>query len=332
MAIDLPTEGGEEDLAGLVIDTGSITSSEEEMDEVLSRIDPDTGEDDEPQREEARAVIDEQLGGGEAASEGTEGEAEGETDEQPEDRGTAFEKAVSVLQRAKVPKAVIDSLSEADAMAWADDQAKSQATTDETYRRNAELERQLKGEDGSHEGESQSEEPPAGVDNPDRELEAFSEAFGEEASGALADYVGKRVGQSEQRASAMETMLENMIIENATASMRESFPQLDDADNVSKMVETATALVSTGTYSGEVVSAMKTAMKDAANQLWAEDNRTVTAAAKNQLQAKRRQGTSSVPHGSRTPDTSLSSDERDDRVLRALEEGASIGDARKAWG
>ena len=107
MAIDLPTEGGEEDLAGLVIDTGSITSSEEEMDEVLSRIDPDTGEDDEPQREEARAVIDEQLGGGEAASEGTEGEAEGETDEQPEDRGTAFEKAVSVLQRAKVPKAVI---------------------------------------------------------------------------------------------------------------------------------------------------------------------------------------------------------------------------------
>jgi hypothetical protein len=170
------------------------------------------------------------------------------------------------------------------------------------------------------------------VDNPDDDLSAFTEAFGEEASGAIADYVNKKTEMSNQRYGAMELMLENMIIQNATAGMRDEFPQLQDAADVNKMVEKATALIGTGSYGGDAVTAMNSAMMDAANQLWGSDNRTVKAAAQNQLRDQKRRGTSSTPRGSSDRNTELTADERDSAVLTALDNGASVEEAQRAWG
>jgi hypothetical protein len=139
--IELPGEGESptEEMNALATQDGSVSSSEAEMDEVLSRIDPDTEESEQySARSETEGIVGNQLG--------EEGEQKEGDEEQPAARGDDFEKAISILQRAKVPKAVIDSLGEADAIAWANEQATIQSTTDEAYRRKAELERELRGQ------------------------------------------------------------------------------------------------------------------------------------------------------------------------------------------
>jgi hypothetical protein len=298
----------------------TVISSEADMDEVLSKLDPaDDGSDE--------GAVYEPDG----TMESKENEQPGEPASQSED----LAKATSILERGKVPKHILDNLSTADAIEWAKDMGKVQGDADEAYRRNAELEKavalQTEGAgEGSREEESpEGEQPTDRTDNPDPELKEFAEVYGEEAASEVSKFIDHKMARAESQNSAMESMLEGMMIRDAVSRLGDTFPQLRDADNLDKATTKALTLLGTGEYQG--MDAIHDSIRDASRQEWAEDVATTNAAARNATNQARRNGTSGTSRQSSTQQNSTTPDDRENRVLAALESGASVEEARRAW-
>ena len=344
--LDLPGQGEETKNAFVEPDQVDTGQTDEDMDAVLARIDP-MGDAEKAELEETgggeglisdimgeEAEVENKRGADpeESLEEGAkrEGEEEGKEEHSELDNGE-LEKALAVLQRGQVPEEVVNELDPEVAIAWAAKLAPSQAAADDAFRRNGELQREIDGQSGSHEGESSKEEqPPAGVENPD--LAEIIEQFGEDSAEKFADFVDSKMAASQERSNALESTLEKLIIDSATSEMKEDFPQLKDADSVKEMVEKATTLLGTGDYSGDVADAMKASLKDAANVLWGSSNLATRAAAMNQRRELKRQGQSSKPKGAAPKKKALTTDERETDALKALEAGATVDQARKAYG
>lgn len=322
---------GEAPEPALVAPEGTVTSSEEEMDAVLAEIDPITAE------EAAEGAPGEEPASQEDAAGEVEKSEEGEesTERPSVDQAEALEKAHAVLKRGKVPQAVIDNLSTNDALKWAEDLAKIQSEGDETYRRMKELEGELSSQ-GAAEGTSEEEptesgEPSDGAGNPDPELTEFAEIYGEEAAAEVSKFIDSRVSKAEARSDGLERMLEGMMIRDAQTRLAERFPQLDEQKGLDDAIELAGKLLETGEYVG--MDAIHDAVQAASRQLWAEEIATTQAAARNKRTQARRQGTPGTSRTNGTPTgDNLSHSQREDRVLAALEKGATVEQARRVWG
>jgi len=309
----------------VMVDSGdTITSSEAEMDAVLQKLEP-LDDSDAPDDPSDDAVYE------------PPGEMESAANAEPGDQGSQSEdlaKATAILKRGKVPKHVLDNLSTADAVKWAAEMGKIQGDADEVYRRNAELEKAAalqtdEAGDGTREEDSHGEQPSDEAGNPDPELKEFAEVYGEEAAEEVSKFISHKMAASESKNSAMENMLEGMMIRDSVSRLEDTFPQLSDDAKLQEAIAKATTLMGSGEYQG--MDAIHDAIRDASRQMWAEDVATTNAAARNAKSHARRNGTSGTSRQNSTQQNSTTADDRENRVLAALEAGASVEEARRAW-
>ena len=325
MSDEMPKQDSPEETLGKMAhdplsDGPTDQAAEEEMDAVLADLEPVTDEDREEEPETYGSLKEAEK----KSNEPRERE-DGEPDEERE-------RMQAVLSRAKVPQAAIDSLSDEELKEWAASLGEAQATQDETYRKLTELE---KGDpEGAEEGSGEEDpkgQPSDRADNPDPELKEFAEIYGDEAAAEVSKFIDSRVQKAEARSSYLENALEGMMIRDAVSRLRDRFPQLDEQGGIDEAVSKATKLLETGEYGGADV--IHDAIKAASLQLWAEDELTREATARNARRSAKRNGTSTGTRRSGTPTgNNLSVQDREDRVLAALEAGASMDDARRAWG
>lgn len=317
---DSPEETLEKMAFDEVSDGPSDQAADEEMDSVLAELEPMT----DAEREEEGDPLDSLAEAEEKSNEPRERE-----DAEPDPERERME---AILSRAKVPQAAIDSLTDKELSEWAKSLGEAQATQDETYRKLTELE---KGDpEGAEEGSGEEDpegQPSDRADNPDPELKEFAEIYGDEAAAEVSKFIDSRVQRAEARSSYLESALEGMMIRDAVSRLRERFPQLDEQGGIDEAVSKATKLLETGEYGGADV--IHDAMKAASLQLWAEDELTREASARNARRSAKRNGTSTGVRRNGTPTgNNLSTQDREDRVLAALEAGANLDDARRAWG
>ena len=308
----------------------NLSAPEEELDAALMELDPfDDGEEpeqEEPEEEEHFEETDQ------VSEEPPATEEQVEVEEQPVEETTnqdTLEKAVTALKRDGLSASVIDKMTNSEIIELGEKRAKVQSDADNAYRELSEL---RKSKEMAQESETESPALAEPTDQPvpanvQEAIKPFAEIFGDDAAEALAAYSQASVQPLMQTLTAQSQMLEGMLMDAAKGQLQDRFPQLNDGEDYARVSTRMQSLAKTGEYS-DVTSLMS----DAARIEFSDESQRVASEISNKRAKHKAAGQMSPATGSAPPEHSLSSDEREEMLLNALEDGMPMHEARSLYG
>lgn len=264
-----------------------------------------------------------------AAGEG-EDEKPADGDEPPVEEESAYETALRALRRAKTPQAVLRGMKREQVMAWGMELAKVQSVADQAFTELREL-RSAKATPENQAG-GQTNAPVTADATALADLTGkLSQALGldEEGGAVLSEalkardkLVADELARRDQRDQARDSVLANLMLEQARSQLVDRFPGLKEREKYGPVLDKARALFRGGEYESVV-----DAMEDASKLLLGDE----IAAELAQKAAKKAAGRPTAPKGRAQP-MALSYDQKLDATLRALESGQTREQAAVAGG
>lgn len=269
---------------------------------------------------------------------------ESEDTEEPEDeptKGAELDKARRALARAKVPKKIIDSLSDEELIAWGKETAQHQATVDKAFTELKELQTRKSETDTSQTDESQTADG-KGSDTAaaakSAETVDLSEAasalraeLGDETADALVKLLQashkpylEKIGMLEKSLGLLTKASEANVLSSARAALVERYPTLTD-DQFAAVKAKAETLAKTGDYRGK----QDDLFADAAKLAIGEPDTSKQREALRDQHRSRSRGTPST--SSRKPTKPRSIEQRKDAALDAALDGKSGQEIAAAW-
>lgn len=272
-------------------------------------------------------------------------------DDDPDDSGddkTAtqtddLDKARRALARAKVPKKIIESLSDEELLAWGAETARNQADVDRAFTRLKKLETQGSEPDSSQTDESQTTDDAgsdtaasvsdAGEVDLSDEASAFRDEFGDEAADALVNIVQKSQEPLRREFSQLKKTLdvltkanEATVINSARTALVERYPDLTD-EQFEQVKAKATTLAKTGDYRGKSQDVL---FSDAAKLAIGEPDSSKARQALRDEHRSRSRGTPSTS-GRKVSKTPRSNSQRLDAAADAALDGRPAAAIRQAY-
>ena len=308
----------------------NLSAPEEELDAALMELDPfDDGEEpeqEEPEEEEHFEETDQ------VSEEPPATEEQAEVEEQPVEEVAAqdtLEKAISALKRDGLSTSVIDKMTNSEIIELGEKRAKVQSDADNAYRELSEL---RKSKEMAQESETESPALAEPTDQPvpanvQEAIKPFAEIFGDDAAEALSEYGKASVQPLMEVIQAQGQMLETVLMDSAKTQLRDRFPQLDNGEEYAPVSTTMQSLAKTGEYSD-----ISSLMSDAARIEFSDESQQVATEISNKRAKHKASGQMSPATGSAPPEHSLSTDEREEMLLNALEDGMPMNEARRLYG
>lgn len=306
---------------------------EEEMDNLLEDLDP--GDPDVDGEEEVESGIDIEEHS-EEADQATEEEPESEEqateEEQPveeREEGDDLSKAITALKRDGLSSSVIEKMTEAEIIELGEKRAKVQGDADNAYRELSELRKQ---QETAPESETESKANAEPTDQPvvadlDQAVKPFADIFGEDAAEALTGYSKAAVKPLVDALAAQSQMVEDMMLKSTKSDLLDRFPQLADQESYARVSTRMQTLAKSGEYSD-----FRSLMSDAARIEFSDDSHQASTEISSKRAKDKAAGQMSPATGSEPPSHSLSSDEREEALLDALESGMPINEAKRLYG
>ena len=323
------------------IDTESVLPAgvgapDEDLDAVLEALDP-AGEDDEDEEELPFGVEEEEEEElPEEADQATEEEPESEDqvdeEEQPVEESVPsddLEKAIAALKRDGLPASVIEKMTNSEIVALGEKRAKVQGDADNAYRELTELKNQ---KEMAPESETESAALAEPTDQPvsanvQEAIQPFADIFGDDAAEALSEYGKASMAPLLETIQAQSNMLEAVLMDSAKGKLQDRFPQLADGESYARVSDRMRSLAKTGEYAD-----IDNLMSDAARIEFSDETKQVADEISNKRAKLNAGGQMTPAGGAETPEHSLSTDEREDKLLEALESGMPRHEAQRLFG
>jgi len=323
------------------IDTESVLPAgvgapDEDLDAVLEALDP-AGEDDEDEEELPFGVEEEEEEElPEEADQATEEEPESEDqvdeEEQPVEESVPsddLEKAIAALKRDGLPASVIEKMTNSEIVALGEKRAKVQGDADNAYRELTELKNQ---KEMAPESETESAALAEPTDQPvsanvQEAIQPFADIFGDDAAEALSEYGKASMAPLLETIQAQSNMLEAVLMDSAKGKLQDRFPQLADGESYARVSDRMRSLAKTGEYAD-----IDNLMSDAARIEFSDETKQVADEISNKRAKLKAGGQMTPAGGAETPEHSLSNDEREDKLLEALESGMPRHEAQRLFG
>ena len=255
-----------------------------------------------------------------------------EVREQPEpkeDVAPELEKAMAALRRDGLPQTLIEKMSNEEVLEYGEKRAKVQGDTDDAYRQLSELKngKETPAENNEpSETVAESAEVTPVVDLKEA-VQPFAEIFGEDAAQALQSVteaaIAPYVEQLQTQAAAMETLM----VDSARNQLVGEYPGLGTQEGYQAVTDRMKSLLKTGDYSD-----VNTLMSDAARITFASESNSQAQNYQTKLVQDRNLGQMTPSDKGSIPQKAMTSDDRDDAMLAALEAGMSAADARNTYG
>ena len=323
------------------IDTESVLPAgvgapDEDLDAVLEALDP-AGEDDEDEEELPFGVEEEEEEElPEEADQAPEVEPEPEDqvdkEEKPVEEGIPsddLEKAIAALKRDGLPASVIEKMTNSEIVALGEKRAKVQGDADNAYRELTELKNQ---KEMAPESETESAALAEPTDQPvsanvQEAIQPFADIFGDDAAEALSEYGKASMAPLLETIQAQSNMLEAVLMDSAKGKLQDRFPQLADGESYARVSDRMRSLAKTGEYAD-----IDNLMSDAARIEFSDETKQVADEISNKRAKLKAGGQMTPAGGAETPEHSLSTDEREDKLLEALESGMPRHEAQRLFG
>lgn len=325
------TEVAEPEAANEMI--AGINALDSDLDSQLEALDPDEDQNflgDDVLREEVEEEHSEEAD--QAIEESPETENQEEAVEQPveevADQDT-LEKALSALKRDGLSSSVIDKMTNSEIIELGDKRAKVQSDADNAYRELSELK---KSKEMAQESETESPALAEPTDQPvpanvQEAIQPFAEIFGDDAAEALTAYNKATVDPLMETINAQTQMLERLMMDAAKGQLLDRFPQLSDSEDYARVSNRMQSLAKSGEYSD-----INTLMSDASRIEFSEESTKVSSEISKKRAKHKASGQMSSATGSTPPSHSMSDDEREERLLDALEDGIPMHEAKSMYG
>ena len=323
------------------IDTESVLPAgvgapDEDLDAVLEALDP-AGEDDEDEEELPFGVEEEEEEElPEEADQAPEVEPEPEDqvdkEEKPVEEGIPsddLEKAIAALKRDGLPASVIEKMTNSEIVALGEKRAKVQGDADNAYRELTELKNQKEmATDSETESAALAEPTDQPVSsNVQEAIQPFADIFGDDAAEALSEYGKASMAPLLETIQAQNNMLEAVLMDSAKGKLQDRFPQLADGESYARVSDRMRSLAKTGEYAD-----IDNLMSDAARIEFSDETKQVADEISNKRAKLKAGGQMTPAGGAETPEHSLSTDEREDKLLEALESGMPRHEAQRLFG
>ena len=323
------------------IDTESVLPAgvgapDEDLDAVLEALDP-VGEADEDEEELP-------FGGEEEEEEELPEEADQapEVEPEPEDQvdkeekpveegipGDDLEKAIAALKRDGLPASVIEKMTNSEIVALGEKRAKVQGDADNAYRELTELKNQKEMATDSETESAALAEPtdqPVSA-NAKEAIQPFADIFGEDAAEALSEYGKASMAPLLETIQAQSNMLEAVLMDSAKGKLQDRFPQLADGESYARVSDRMRSLAKPGEYAD-----IDNLMSDAARIEFSDETKQVADEISSKRARQKAVGQMTPAGGAETPEHSLGVEEREDKLLEALESGMPRHEAQRLFG
>ena len=261
-----------------------------------------------------------------------ETEDQAEETEKPEEDSVArdeLEKAMAALKRDGLGSDVIEKMTNSEIIELGLKRAKVQGDADNAYRELSELKKQ---QELAQESETES---PANAEPTDQPVDAdltkaiqpFAEIFGDDAAQALSEYGKASMEPMMQAIQAQNQMLETLLMDSAKGKLQDRFPLLADDESYARVSTRMHSLAKTGEYSD-----VDNLMADAARIEFSDETKKVADEISSKRAQQKAVGQMTPAGGAETPTHSLSEEEREEKLLDALESGMPSHEARRLYG
>ena len=259
--------------------------------------------------------------------------AKGEAPKQAPEEEAAYEEALRALRRAKTPSDVLRKLTREQVLAWGGPLAKNQADTDRAYTELSEL--RSKTSEAANPARGATNAPPteataqadlAAVQTKLSEVLGLDEEGGavlREGLDALVKPLASQLAARDQRDSARDAAIANLLLKSAAVDLVDRFPQVKDPAKFGEVAKKARANINSGDY-----TSVESALEDACKVVFYE-------AAKDTGEKKaldRARGRMSPPSQRPKAPAAMSLDDRMNAVLAGIDEGASESEIRSRSG
>lgn len=301
---------------------------EQEYDDFLESIDGNEEEIGVPAEEQTQQ---EEAPQEEAPQEDTPSDQE-EVREQPEsqkDVAPELEKAMAALRRDGLPQTLIEKMSNEEVLEYGEKRAKVQGDTDDAYRQLSELKNGKETPAESNETSetvAESAEVTPVVDLKEA-VQPFAEIFGEDAAQALQSVTEAAIAPYVQQLQTQAAAMETLMVDSARNQLVGEYPGLSTPEGYSAVTDRMKSLLKTGDYSD-----VNTLMADASRITFASESNSQAQNYQTKLAQDRNLGQMTPSDKGSVPQKSMTSEDRDDAMLAAIEAGMSAADARSTYG
>jgi hypothetical protein len=270
-----------------------------------------------------------------------EPQTKAETQEQPAEKvdpqepDAEFDTAFQDLLKAGVPPSVLKNAKRADLVRWSQTEAKRAADIQSAFQERSDLKKRV--DELSKTATAKPSEPSSGVPTETADLSdiyaPLADALGPDMEKPFASFAEKLIAKAEARVEAkyakrfgemsVGTMAtRELLIEQARAQLRDSFPELDDDTKLGQVVEKMGVLAATGAYSSAptVRAGARSCMEDACGLIFKPKP---GADPKKQSISRARDNGQPIVKSNNSPPKALSQEEVARRKFLAREEGAT---------
>lgn len=242
---------------------------------------------------------------------------------------TTTESAISALKRDGISQEIIDKLTEEEVLELGSKRLKVQGDTDNAYRELGELKKSGKSEQTSSDSDSEVAEPAEqpGEGQLENSVKPFADIFGDDAAEALQIYSKTAVEPLATQLQAQQAMLEQMLLDRSRDMLGDRFPQLSTDDGYAKVADRMQNLVKTGQYND-----INSLMSDAARIEFSDSANEAALDYQKKKMHQKSSGQMTLADHASTPSQAMTNDEREDKLLEALDNGMSVSEARRMFG
>jgi len=242
---------------------------------------------------------------------------------------TTTESAISALKRDGISQEIIDKLTEEEVLELGGKRLKVQGDTDNAYRELGELKKSGESEQTSSDSDSEVAEPAEqpGEGQLENSVKPFADIFGDDAAEALQIYSKTAVEPLATQLQAQQAMLEQMLLDRSRDMLGDRFPQLSTDDGYAKVADRMQNLVKTGQYND-----INSLMSDAARIEFSDSANEAALDYQKKKMHQKSSGQMTLADHASTPSQAMTNDEREDKLLDALDNGMPVSEARRMFG